>query len=122
MLGTIRKSTICGVAFSLAGLVLVFLFFVLPHRAAPYHREKLAAMRAVVSELQLTDLCLFTEARYTRHLSQADLYAAFQDYPMAFDHFPSGSMVLPPMHLLDAADEKAPPRSQESDAARERSP
>ena len=46
--------------------------------------------------LELTDLCLFTEAGYTRHLSQADLHTPFQDYPMSLDHFPSGAMVPPP--------------------------
>ena len=46
--------------------------------------------------LGLTDLALFTEARYTRHLSQADHHAPFQDHPMALEHFPSGSMVSPP--------------------------
>lgn len=52
-------------------------------------------MRQQVSELELTDLCLFTEARYTRHLSQADLHSAFQDHPVALEHFPSGSLVTP---------------------------
>ena len=51
----------------------------------------------LVQTLQLTDLCLFTEARYTRHLSQADLFSAFQDHPMSFEHFPSGSLTLPPV-------------------------
>jgi hypothetical protein len=50
----------------------------------------------LVRTLQLTDLALFTEARYTRHLSQADFHAALQDHPMALEHFPSGSMVAPP--------------------------
>lgn len=49
----------------------------------------------LVARLGLTDLALFTEARYTRHPSQADRHAAFQDHPFAFEHFPSGS-VLPP--------------------------
>jgi hypothetical protein len=39
------------------------------------------ASRALVQTLQLTDLAWFTEARYTRHLSQADLHTAFQDGP-----------------------------------------
>jgi hypothetical protein len=51
--------------------------------------------RHVVKQLKLTDPALFTEARYTRHLSQADSHAPFQDHPMAFEHFPSGSLVLP---------------------------
>lgn len=50
---------------------------------------------ALVERLGLTDLALFTEARYTRHPSQSDRHAAFQDHPFALEHFPSGS-VLPP--------------------------
>jgi len=53
----------------------------------------------MVANLGLTDLALFTEARYTRHLTQADLHTAFQDHPMAMEHFPSGSLVLPPLSL-----------------------
>ena len=56
-------------------------------------------MRDLVEQLQLTDLCLFTEARYTRHLSQADLHSAFQDHPLGLEHFPTGSLVLPPTRL-----------------------
>lgn len=55
--------------------------------------------RRLVRELQLTDLCLFTEARYTRHPSQADLHTPFQDHPMALEHFPSGSLIPPPKAL-----------------------
>lgn len=47
----------------------------------------------LVAALELTDLALFNEARYTRHPSQADLHSAFQDHPMARDHFPTGSLV-----------------------------
>jgi hypothetical protein len=59
----------------------------------------LAGPRGLVAELGLTDLALFTEARYTRHLSQADRHTAFQDHPLALDHFPSGSLVPPPQRL-----------------------
>ena len=54
-----------------------------------------AASRALVRELGLTDLSLFTEARYTRHPAMADNHAAFQEHPAAFDHFPSGSILMP---------------------------
>jgi hypothetical protein len=47
----------------------------------------------------LTDLCLFTEARYTRHPSQADFHAPFQDSPLALEYFPSGSLMPPPPAL-----------------------
>lgn len=50
----------------------------------------------VVSALSLTDLCLFTEARYTRHPAMADRNTAFQDYPFSFEHFPSGSFITVP--------------------------
>lgn len=56
----------------------------------------IGAQRALVAQLGLTDLALFTEARYTRHPSQADLHSAFQDHPLALDHFPSASLVPPP--------------------------
>ncbi|MEW8323919.1 MAG: hypothetical protein AB2688_18830 [Candidatus Thiodiazotropha taylori] len=54
----------------------------------------------LVSRLGLTDLSLFTEARYTRHPSQADIHSAFQDHPVALEHFPTGSLLQPPMGLL----------------------
>jgi len=55
----------------------------------------------IVRKLELTDLCLFTDARYTRHPSMADRHSAFQDMPMSFDHFPSGSVMTPPPHLVN---------------------
>lgn len=58
-------------------------------------KTNLARKAALVENLRLTDLCLFTEARYTRHLSQADLNTAFQDHPLSLEHFPSGSFTQP---------------------------
>lgn len=58
-----------------------------------------ATLRPQVARWGLTDLALHTEARYTRHPSQADLHAAFQDHPGAREHFPSGALVPPPPHL-----------------------
>lgn len=55
-----------------------------------------AASRTLVRELGLTDLGLFTEARYTRHPSQADWHSPFQDHPAALEHFPTGSLMTPP--------------------------
>jgi len=62
-------------------------------------RESLRDRQAIVGVLGLTDLCLFTEARYTRHPSMADRHAPFQDHPLAFDHFPSGAIMAVPPHL-----------------------
>jgi hypothetical protein len=54
---------------------------------------------ALVRRLELTDLCLFTEASYTRHLAVADLHTPFQDDPLTLEHFPTGSLVGPPEQL-----------------------
>lgn len=61
--------------------------------------ERLDENARLVQQLGLTDLCLFTEARYTRHPSQADLHSAFQDHPLGLEHFPSGSLLPPPNTL-----------------------
>ena len=58
-------------------------------------RERIAGMRSLVGALGLTDITLFTEARYTRHMSMADQHSPFQDAPMAMEHFPAGSLVAP---------------------------
>jgi len=55
--------------------------------------------RGLVRDWRLTDLCLFTEARYTRHPSMADRHAPFQDHPVALEHFPSGSLLTPPLQM-----------------------
>ena len=90
-----RKSTIYLAFITCCMIVLALLFSIHPLLSASYHDKTLTEKKLLVQKLGLTDLCLFTEARYTRHLSQADLHSAFQDHPMGFEHFPSGSMVLP---------------------------
>lgn len=57
---------------------------------------ELAGRAALVRRLGLTDLALFTEARYTRHPSQADRFTPFQEHPTSLEHFPSGSVAAPP--------------------------
>jgi hypothetical protein len=59
------------------------------------HPEQLEPAQALTRRLDLADLALFTEARYTRHPAQADLHSAFQDHPLALEHFPSGSLIVP---------------------------
>jgi len=90
------------VAAEAALLTLLFLQGALERRSA---RPLIAGRAALVRELGLTDLCLFTEARYTRHPTQADRHSAFQDGPLSLEHFPSGSLLTPPKGLLsDHAD------------------
>lgn len=92
-----RKST--GFYFIIGAHLLVLIFLYVHSRYSlaagqDAHQDRVR----LVKELHLTDLCLFTEARYTRHPAMADLHAPFQDHPGAFEHFPSGSLVSPPIH------------------------
>lgn len=79
---------VLGLGWAAAGLHLAAL-------AAP-EAGRLSREAALVGQLGLTDLALFTEARFARHPSQADLHTAFQDHPLSLDHFPSGSLVPRP--------------------------
>jgi hypothetical protein len=88
-----RSDEFLAVAGLLAALVGLTLVEAALHRSDQRGHD---ASRAMVRRLGLTDLCLFTEARYTRHPSQADHFAPFQDHPQALEHFPSGSLVAPP--------------------------
>ena len=60
------------------------------------------ARRALTARLGLTDPALMTEATYARHLSLADPGSAFLTNPLGFDLFPSGALVPPPSHALEA--------------------
>ncbi len=74
------------------GLGLIALLAVLADATRSPDRS---AARSLARELQLTDLVLFNDARYARHLTQADRHAAFQDHPMALEHFPAGALTFP---------------------------
>jgi hypothetical protein len=101
-----RKSFIYMICI-MTGLTLMGgLLFLYPVFVAENRQNALNANKRLVKELRLTDLCLFTEARYTRHPSQADLHSAFQDHPMAFEHFPSGSLMLPPQFIHSLVSEE----------------
>ena len=105
-----------AIAFLLAGTAAFALCFVDAARLRATAGADEAERTRLVAQLRLTDLALFTEARYTRHPSQADLHSAFQDHPLAFEHFPSGSLIGPSPGLLQSysrvgADGTAPPLS-----------
>lgn len=92
-----RKSSLYLGLLALLLLVtgLICLHGILGQAAA---RRQFERHRRLVSRLGLTDLCLVTEARYTRHPTQADLFSAFQDHPLSLEHFPSGSILAPPAY------------------------
>ena len=73
-----------------------------------WQRDDLPQLRELTTRLHLSDLALWTEARYTRHPSQTDLFSAFQDSPGAPEHFPAGSIVSPSPVLTDPRSVVAP--------------
>jgi len=76
-------------------LALLFLLFYSRSIVTDRNRGEVPAKRQLVKHLKLTDLSLWTEARYTRHPSQADFFTPFQDFPASFEHFPAGSIIAP---------------------------
>jgi hypothetical protein len=98
-----RKST---VFLSALGVGVCSLVLVCVHASwkrtgdLPYIQER----AAMVERYGLTDLCLFTDARYTRNPAVADHATPFQDHPVSFEHFPSGSIVGPPPRVRHGLD------------------
>lgn len=57
--------------------------------------QTLKSKRKLVNTFLLSDYCLSTESRHTRHLSMPELIAPFQDFPGYHEHFPSSSFISP---------------------------
>lgn len=94
----LRASTIFT-TYTAVGLLLLACICVSSARRSDAGLRQLQERRALVKSLSLTDLVLFTDARYTRHPSMADRHTPFQDYPLSLEHFPSGSLIPPPPHV-----------------------
>ncbi|TLM65241.1 MAG: hypothetical protein FDZ69_10810 [Deltaproteobacteria bacterium] len=71
--------------------------------AAAHIERQLPEQRRLVAALQLTDLALWSEARYTRHPAMTDLFSPFQDHPGAMEHFPAGALFAPRWHTPETA-------------------
>ncbi len=82
--------------------LIVLLLFLVAANLVWAHRQRVLAetytrdSRELVRRLGLTDLAIWSEARYTRHPSQADLFTPFQEFPGSLEHFPAGSLIAPP--------------------------
>jgi len=76
-------------------LILSVMFLYSQIAVSAQNRSEVPAKRELVKYLKLTDLSLWTEARYTRNPSQADVFTAFQDFPSSLEHFPAGSIIGP---------------------------
>ena len=95
---SVRKSTAYFCFLSVLALSFIAMFTHAQYRQAA-DTHTMEAMAGMVRDLGLTDLCLFTEASYTRHITQTDLRTPFQELPMSLEHFPSGSLMMPPQEL-----------------------
>jgi hypothetical protein len=102
-----RKVYAWVAAMAMASLLSGWSLFCLPYFQGDMQSGGRAVRQELAHRASLTDLCLFTDARYLRHLSQADWHSAFQETPMAFDYFPSGSWVPPPYYLWESFHEMA---------------
>jgi hypothetical protein len=93
-----RKSSIF---LAQVGIMAALLALCLVHsvRAGAAAGPERARRAQTVRALGLTDLCLFTDASYTRHLALADLHAPLQEHPLCLEHFPAGSLAGPPAAL-----------------------
>jgi len=88
-------------------LILLFLFAYGQISIAD-RKDEIVNKKTLVSHLMLTDLAIWTEARYTRHPSQADIFTPFQDFPSSIEHFPAGSILAPP-DVIKGSAKLAPP-------------
>ena len=93
-----RKSDVFFIWMGM-NLVLASVALAHSHTAKSTTLEDIRRQALIVKELDLTDLCLSTEASYTRHPSVADRHTPFQDHPVCLEHFPSGSTISPPPAL-----------------------
>lgn len=95
IIGILMRPSACFILLLLAILSLDGLLF---HLWRANNAERATAIRqqqVTVTALGLTDLCVATEARYTRHPAVSDPIAPFMDHPGAIEHFPSGSFWRP---------------------------
>jgi hypothetical protein len=94
-----RKSNVflLWLVVNISVLLLVFIHAHLRERNdAPFLKERMR----IVEKYGLTDLCLFTDAQYTRNPAMTDVATPFQDHPTSMEHFPSGSIIPPSPHLM----------------------
>jgi hypothetical protein len=83
------------VSFIVGELLILLVLLVSGRTALESRQAEVREQRVIVKQLMLTDVAIWTEARYTRNPSQADYFSAFQDFPSSLEHFPAGSIITP---------------------------
>ncbi len=82
-------------AFWAATTILLVGFVVVGHRSLG-ENTRISGEQSLVRTLYLTDFCLATESRHTRHIALPEPIAPFQDVPAYLDHFPTSTFFWPP--------------------------
>jgi len=77
-------------------LIILLLFFIGLGNRNYAGDPRLSGEQNLVRMLRLTDFCLATESRHTRHISLPEPIAPFQDMPGYLDHFPTSTFFWPP--------------------------
>ncbi|MCU0447238.1 MAG: hypothetical protein MUE85_20270 [Microscillaceae bacterium] len=80
------------------GLSIIIVWWLNPFQSSTYQAQW-QAKNALMKRFLLTDYCLSTESRHTRHLSMPEWIAPFQDLPGFYEHFPSSSFLVAPREL-----------------------
>lgn len=86
-----------SVIFISVQIILAFILLILLIQPLKWNTS---SRTEIAKQLMLTDLCLTTESRHTRHLSSADFLAPFQDFPGGPDHYPSSLFLQFPGEIL----------------------
>ena len=100
------KQRVFFVVTALEIVALCALFLYSHGRVKDEETRSIPAKTELARELELTDLSIWTEARYTRHPSQSDHFAPFQDFPSSLEHFPAGSIVAAPFRPTESGRER----------------
>lgn len=80
-------------------LALLFGLVIQAQYIASNGEERFNSKKCIARSLLLTDICLVTESRHTRHISQPEPISPFQDLPGFYDHFPSSTFLSPPIYF-----------------------
>lgn len=93
--------------FTSIQLLLLLLLFLIPFRGQ--RSVNYAQKKVVLHRFLLTDYCLSTESRHTRHINFPETVAPFQDLAGFHDHFPSSSFFKPQRKRLQITPRRATP-------------
>ncbi|OJJ14739.1 hypothetical protein BKI52_41630 [marine bacterium AO1-C] len=87
-----------------AQIVVLLVLFIVPFKGS--RQVNYSQKQQVLQRFSLSDYCLSTESRHTRHINFPEVIAPFQDLPGYHDHFPSSSFFKPQRQRLEIKPKK----------------